>query len=236
MPEAVPLEDIVSKLLTTRSCTREEFKRIYKLLCKYTHPDLTGKDGRDFIRLTEIYTKLQEREAASVLTDNFNPNKIIEESGYPRIKDPRAALYISLYRYGTSGMNAYKIRSKEVLRERNSLIIRTVLYWGSKYDREFVPIFMDYNSKVFEHIRVSSSMKQELKGKRMFLDGLDWFFKYQDTGRSSSGTISRDKLKGSIYTFHTFGCRNSPVIPFANWLIRELEKAPVRFQHQQFEK
>lgn len=177
---------------------------------------------------------MREREAAAAgaaLQLKFNPVKIIEESGYSRVREPRAALYISLYRYGTSGMNAYKIRSKQVLRERNSLIIRTVLYWAARYDKNFVPVFINYNSKVFEHVRVSSSMKQEMKGKRMFLEGLDWFFKYQDTGRASSGTISRDKLRGSIYTFEVFGYYNSPVIPFAKWLIAELEKEPVRFQH-----
>ena len=225
MAEAEPVSDIITKLLTTRSCSKEEFKRIFKLLCKYTHPDVTGKDGQDFIRLTEIYKKVQEREA------DFDPLKIIEESGYPRVREPRAALYISLYRYGTSGMNVYKIRSKQVLRERNSLIIRTVLYWASLYDRSFVPIFISYNSKVFEHVRVSSSMKQEIKGKRMFLEGLDWFFKFQDTGRVSSGTIAKDKLRGSIYTFEVFGYYESPVIPFAKWLIAELQKEPVRFQH-----
>ena len=56
MGKAVPVQDVVAKLLTTRTCTREEFKRIYKLLCKNTHPDLTGKDGSDFIKLQEILT------------------------------------------------------------------------------------------------------------------------------------------------------------------------------------
>ncbi len=233
MADTAPVQDIVAKLLTTRSCTKEEFKRVYKLLCKNTHPDLTGKDGQDFIRLQELYTKVRKREADVQIQrlPSFNPYKIVEESGYPSVRDPRAALYISLYRYAASGMNAYKIRSKEVLRERNSLIIRTVLYWGSIYDPAFVPLFIDYNSKVFEHIRVSSTMKQELKGKRLFLQGLDWFCKYQDTGRTSSGTISRDKLRGSIYTFEVFGSNHSPVIPFARWLIEELEKEPIRFQH-----
>jgi hypothetical protein len=233
MEGPVPVQDLVVKLLTTRSCTREEFKRIYKLLCKNTHPDLTGKDGSDFIFLQEIYRRIKDREHRLSVgaSESFDPYKIIYESGYGKVRDSRSALYLSLYRYVSSGLHTYKIRSKDILRERNSLIIRTVLYWAGIYDIKFVQIFIDYNQKILDHIRASSTLRQGVKGKRLFLDGLDWFFKYQDTGRESSGKISRDKLTASIYTLRIFGFDDAPIIPFSEWLLGELELTPIAFQH-----
>lgn len=236
MEDTLPVQELITKVLTTRSCTREEFKRIYKLLCKSTHPDLTGKDGMEFIKLQEIYEKIHERELSGGQTEvlDFDPHRIIRESGYRGVKDPRAALYISLYRYVASGLHSYKIRSKEVLRDRNSFIIRTVLYWAGLYDEDFVGIFIDFNTRVFEQIRASKTLKQGLKGRRLFLEGLDWFFKFQDTGRASSAKISRDKLAAAVYTMQIFGFPDAPLIPFARWLIEEIALEPLALQKTKF--
>jgi hypothetical protein len=236
MEETAPVQDLIAKVLTTRSCTREEFKRIYKLLCKSTHPDLTGKDGMEFIKLQEIYGKIRARELSGGQPDllDFDPHRIIRESGYQGVKDPRAALYISLYRYVASGLHSYKIRSKDVLRDRNSLIIRTVLYWASLYDEEFVQVFIDFNTRVFEQIRASRTLRQGLKGRRLFLEGLDWFFKFQDTGIHSSAKISRDKCAAAVYTMQIFGFHDAPLIPFARWLIGQIALEPVMLQKINF--
>ena len=88
MEETAPVQDLIAKVLTTRSCTREEFKRIYKLLCKSTHPDLTGKDGMEFIKLQEIYGKIRARELSGGQNDilDFDPHRVIRESGYQGVK------------------------------------------------------------------------------------------------------------------------------------------------------
>ena len=237
--ETAALPDILAKLVTTKSCTREEFRRIYLYLCKNTHPDLTGKDGAEFIRLKEIYRRIEEKEAALRSAPGgasggpedgergdspFDPFKVLSESGYDAGGDPRTALFISLYRYMSSGMHAYRVRRKAPLKERNALIMRTVLYWAGTYDRDFVRIFVDYNTRIFQHIRSTSDLKQEGKAKRYFREGFDWFFRYQLAGKPAAKTLAEDKLRMCLYTLSIFGTQTSPVVPFARWLLGELER------------
>ncbi|MFP4562440.1 MAG: hypothetical protein ACLFRY_03940 [Spirochaetia bacterium] len=222
--EITALPDIISKLLTTKSCTREEFRRIYLYLCKNTHPDLTGKDGEDFIRLKEIYRRIEEKEPSAESVTPFEPMRILQESGFEAGGDPRAALFISLYRYMSTGMHSYRIRRKPPLKERNALILRTVLYWAGTYDRNFLQIFIDYNTRIFQQIRSTSELKQEGKAKRYFREGFDWFFRYQLSGKPASKTLAEDKLRMCLYTLRIFGANDSPVVPFARWLLEELER------------
>lgn len=224
--ETAALPDIISKLLTTKSCTREEFRKIYLYLCKNTHPDLTGKDGGDFIRLKELYRRIEEKEAGlhGVTAGPFDPFRIIRESGYDPGEDPRAALFISLYRYMSAGMHSYRVRRKAPLKERNAQILRTVLFWAGTYDRGFVQIFIDFNTRIFQQIRSTSDLKQEGKAKRYFREGFDWFFRFQLAGRDAARTLAEDKLRMCLYTLGLLGTEDSPVVPFARWLLDELRR------------
>lgn len=225
------MKDVVDKLLTTGSFTKEDFNKLYRLLCKNTHPDLTGKDGKDFIKLQEINKQIQKKTDAEAffIRQKFDPNKIVIESGYPKPDDERTALFISLQRYVHLGLHSYKLRTKSPLKERNRQVIRTVLYWGNLYDKQFVTIFLEYNKNTLAQIVVDQTLKHGLKGRRVFIDGLRWFNKYQETGRRSAAHIAKDKLLYARYLLKTFTGKNSPILPFLEWLLNELEKPSVVF-------
>jgi curved DNA-binding protein CbpA len=224
------MHDLVEKMLTKNSFSREDFFKLYRILCKNTHPDLTGKDGKDFIRVQELYEQMKN------LTVRFDPYKVIRESGFsvphnlgtPFTAD-RAALYISLHRYVSLGLHSYKLRSNALLKERNRTVIRTVLYWGNRYDKRFVPLFVDYNKNKFEQVIINENLKHELKGKRLFVEGLGWFTKYQETGRRSSAHIAREKLSFACKLLKSYGATRSPILPFSDWLQGELEREPSVF-------
>lgn len=232
------MNDIVEKFLTKNTFSKEDFFKLYRILCKNTHPDLTGKDGSDFIRVQELYEQMKTMGAADsvTLTSRFDPFKVIRESGFTvpqnpdsSVKADRAALYISLHRYVSLGLHSYKLRSKSLLKERNRTVIRTVLYWGNRYDRRFVPLFVDYNKNKFEQVIINENLKHELKGKRLFVEGLGWFAKYQETGRASSAHIAREKLYFACKLLRAYGASQSPIFPFSDWLQRELALEPVTF-------
>lgn len=232
------MNDIVEKILTKNTFSKEDFFKLYRILCKNTHPDLTGKDGRDFIRVQELYQQMKNLTAAETitLTSRFDPYKVIRESGFslPQNTNPpgtpdRAALYISLHRYVSLGLHSYKLRSKSLLKERNRTVIRTVLYWGNRYDKRFVPLFVDYNKNKFEQVIINENLKHELKGKRLFVEGLGWFTKYQETGRVSAAHIAREKLYFSCKLLKAYGGAQSPILPLSDWLQRELDREPVVF-------
>lgn len=225
------MDELLEKIKTVGSFTKDDFFKLYRLLCKNTHPDLTGKDGRDFIRLQEIYDKLKDTlhaESADIAA-YFNPYKVISELGYSRPLEARNCLFISLYRYVSLGLHTRKVRSKPVLKERNNMIIRTVLYWGQKYDREFVSIFLNFNTSRFDTIQMGNSLEREIKGKKYFSNGLRWFLHYQESGRTSAAQISREKLSCAITLLSKDGKSRSSIIPFAYWLLEELRTPPVIF-------
>jgi hypothetical protein len=233
--ETAALPDILAKLLTTKSCTREEFRKIYLYLCKNTHPDLTGKDGEDFIRLKELYRRIEEKESAvgETADSQFDPLKVIRESGYDAAGDSRKALFLSLYRYMSSGMHSYRIRRKPPLKERNALILRSVLYWAGRYDRDFVGLFLDYNTRIFQQIRSTSDLKQEGRAKRYFREGFDWFIRFQIAGKLAARTLAEDRLRMCLYTLRVFGTSDSPVVPFARWLLGELERGAAIIEREE---
>jgi hypothetical protein len=226
------MNDVVEKLLTSGSFTREDFFRLYRLLCKNTHPDLTGKDGSEFIRLQQVYeqvTQSMHSAASFTFKPSFDPYRIIQESGYPKPEHSRTALFISLQRYMGLGLHTHKIRSKALSKEPARQVIRTILYWANHYDNRFVKVFVDFNKNKFEQIQINEKLKNGLKGRRYFFNGLNWFLKYQETGRSSAAHIAREKLHMAIYLVKDYGENDTPLVPFAEWLLEELRHNPVVF-------
>ncbi|TFG61473.1 MAG: hypothetical protein E4H36_10420 [Spirochaetales bacterium] len=228
----------MQKLAGTGSFSREELLSVYRILCKNTHPDLTGKDGADFIKVQEAFSRFRNNAGKGSLrpTAAFDPFKVIRETGWKGGFQAKNSLYLGLYRYFLSGLHSYRIRSNQVLQERNLQIIRTILYWAEKYDKEFVRIFTNFNRSVFNHLRISEHYREELKARKILLDGFYWFLHYQDTGRESSRRICLEKLNASAFMLRLFspltGSVKSPCLAWMElclWLQQELDKEPVGF-------
>ncbi|MBN1798465.1 MAG: hypothetical protein JW822_07800 [Spirochaetales bacterium] len=221
--------ELIEKLLTTGKFSERELKRIYKILCKNTHPDLTGKDHASFIKVQDVYQDALTRFSTDTPVNkaDFDPYKVIYDTGFSGTLSPRACLYICLYRYNAHDLYSFKIRTKASLQERNMLIMRSVLYWAARYDQDFIKIFVDLNTNIFRDIKTIKTIRQYSMARRLFIQGMDLFFQYQEKGRPSSKKVAEEKLFRSIQLLYAIDNQDNPMVPLAEWLIGELTLEPV---------
>ena len=217
---------LVDKILSSRAFSERELDRIFKLLCKHTHPDLTGKDGSEFIRLGEAYKLAKRRLGGPAPQVDFDPRRIIDESGFAGELTPRGALFLSLYRWLASGLHSHRIRTSAVLKERNTLIIRTSLYWAERYDPLFADIFISFNRNLFTGMRASEELKVDRQAKRLLVSGLAWFLRFQDTGRPAAAQLARDRLAYARLLLGSERSRRAAGRDLCVWLLGELENPP----------
>lgn len=224
MEKQASTEELIEKLLTTGKFSEHDLKRIYKVLCKSTHPDLTGKDHTGFLKVQEVYHDALSKLSAGIpgQKSDFNPYKVIYDTGFSGKLSTRANLYICLYRYNTHDLYSFKIRAKPSLQERNSLIMRSVLYWAALYDQRFIKIFIDLNTNVIRNIKTIKTIRQYSLARRLLIQGMDLFFQYQEKGRASSKKIAEEKLYKSIQLLYAINNQDNPMVPLAEWLLHEL--------------
>ena len=225
MESGVETRRIVEKILSTHSATREELEYVYRALCKNTHPDLTGKDGSEFIRLQHVFRHVRDAEVTSHAPD---PTRVVRDTGYGGPLTPRAGLFSSLERYVQLGLNSPRVRMRVLLRPYTLRVLHAVEYWGGLYDPSFLVVFARFNARRFERLTTRAEVKNYLYGRRLFADGLRWFLEYQSFGRMSCRDIACDKFRRAIGVFRFARMADTPVIPFAEWFLLELEKPPWR--------
>ena len=221
MENGVETRRIVEKILSTHTATREELEYVYRALCKNTHPDLTGKDGSEFIRLQQVFRYVREAGASS---HDPNPARVARETGYAGPLTPRAGLFSCLERYVQLGLHSPRVRMRVLLKPYSLRVLHAVEYWGGMYDPAFPIVFSRFNARRFERLATRADVKNYLYGRRLFADGLRWFLEYQGFGRESCRDIARERLRRSVGVYRFARMADNPVIPFAEWLLRELEK------------
>jgi hypothetical protein len=214
----------ISKLLKTGRYSKKDLAAIYRFLCKHTHPDTTGGDSSAFLKVRETYAKALSRfDAPGTIAGEFDPYEIPRQIEYYGLNAPRNCLFACLSFYMVLGLQSFKIRSNPSLKERNNKVMRSVTYWADLYDPRFVKIFLEFNRQVIQPMASTMDMKNYTYAKRAFYSGLEWFFLYQETERESCRKIARDKLSASVFTMEKFVRRNDPIVPFARWLLAELD-------------
>jgi hypothetical protein len=207
--------DPIEKLLSTGRFSEYDLKRIYKVLCMSTHPDVTGKDHAHFIRVQEVYHDALSKcktDTRAAFT-RFDPYKVIYDTGFSGTLSVRACLYICLYRYNTHDLYSFKIRANPSLRERNTLIMRSILYWASVYNQDFIPLFIKLNTNVIRNIKTIGTIRQYSLARRLLIRGMDLFFRYQEKGRASSKKIAEEKLCRSMQLLGAIDCGEHPMVP-----------------------
>ena len=238
--------DIIRQLINSGHISESELKSIYRGLSKETHPDLTGGDSSEFLKIREEYRQAQSylnvlksqngthREQPFLSgnpgrTSPFSPTRIIFDSGFRRAIDPRAGLYVGLFRYAAAGLYSQRVRAKSTSNRRNLNIIRTVVYWAHLYDPEFISIFINYNRLHLVQYRDVVGDRKIIAGRRFFIQGLNWFVQFQDRGRSTAFEIGWETLSRAIDNLQL--AQRSPLrrslLSFAEWLRTELEKGSV---------
>jgi hypothetical protein len=229
MENQVRTEELIDKLLTTGKFSEDDLKRIYKVLCKNTHPDLTGKDHARFLKVQEVYQDALSKckKGGRKPKTDFDPYKVIYDTGFSGTLTPRACLYLCLHRYNSHELYSFKIRSNPSLRERNTSIMKSILYWAGIYDPAFIEIFINLNTNVIRDIKTIKTIRQYSHARRLLIQGMDLFFQYQEKNRSSSKKIAEEKLSRAIQLLMATCGEDNPMIPLAEWLLQELTLPPL---------
>jgi len=228
--------------------SEDELERIYRYLCKQTHPDTAGGDGYAFVVLQDEYDLALKRLSPDERTDPakpvteqnppgsppntaahdapFDPWAVIGEIGGNKGMEPRAALYLALYRYQSANLGSPKIRLNPGLRKRNGLIIRTVLYWAAIYDPDFSRTFLRWDRVQVERFMPTAYLKAASNARRNINEGFDRFIRFQEDGRTGQRVMAKHSLETAIDTAQVYHVSGDGLIELATWLLHELDFPP----------
>ncbi len=233
------IKDIVERLGARTDVSDAEINRLYRALVKRTHPDVPGGDEEAFRFLTEAFTELRSRVSIhrhkERLFAGLDPHQISEEMGWGRNENPRSNLFICLERFFSLGLHRQRVRSRETVRKRADLVIRSVLYWSYEHDRTFVDLFSSFLRQQGNFAITDRLAKRYFLVRRIALRGVVWFLRYQESGRAGAARIARDHLSyarqiGVVARQDDFAVLDA----FSAWFSRELEAPPEAYGAKQF--
>lgn len=213
---------IIRLIREGRDISEVELKKVYRQLCKETHPDLTKSDGLEFQNLQQEYELARKclKELRQAIKSRKKDSQIIIT--YEQIEKK---FFESLKYYTISGLHSAKLRRKPELKVRNSAILKEVLYWANLYDPDFYNLFLEYNRVYF---RVFKDVKKEQKfylGRKLFLQGLRHFFDYYENRLQGTynTTLRCFHDSFSILRFTSADHPTLVIMKFIQWLIAKLD-------------
>ena len=233
MSQVAQTNSIIRKLISGGEISESELKRIYRNLCKETHPDLCGGEKDKFLKLQADYKeaityieslKQNYKDHENVSLFQFYYKKEADNLNHENI-NPRLAFYDSLYRYTASGLHSARIRIKPELRERNISIISEVINWARFYDPVFIKLFIEYNKNHLRRFNEWLIEKKFVQAKNLFLKGLANFFTFQQQGLPGAQRTSQSYIEDAIYNLEQLNLTppQQAVLNFCFWLKDELQ-------------
>jgi curved DNA-binding protein CbpA len=226
------LDQIIGRLRERSDLDERTINRIYRKLVKRVHPDRIRDDGTTFLYLQEAFDRFvhdwsrlrREREIAS----GIDPHRIFRELGITGSPEPRAALFISIYRFRALGLTSRRVRVNPSMRRINDETRKTLMYWAIRYDDRIVSILERFlhgwNFSIAERHATLFFMI-----RRTVLNALDSFLRYEDSGRPASRSIAEDRLRYARMLASSWKSHPAfaSLIETIDWLLQELEKPPV---------
>jgi hypothetical protein len=210
--------DLLVELFSSGVLSEDELKKIYRKHCKRTHPDLTGSDGREFIKIQKEY-----KEALVVLARLHKHGHFDGPVSSSTLLSPSMALYASLHHYTTAGLHSARVRLKASLKTRNKQIIREVIECAGHYDPDFIPIFTAYN-RIFIPKFLEREMRKRLhEASWLFRAGLNAFFDYKLHGDGWARRRCASFLDSTLQVLSQMdrGEARKALTSFTLWIIKE---------------
>ena len=219
MIEQMSQNRLIREMLKDKGITSDNLKKIYRALCKKTHPDITGKNGNEFINLQREY---EEARKYVVEFEGLSAEKILK---------PRYFLYKNLRDYVSYGLFSSRIRKHPVLKQRNEALLTEIIKLANLYSKEFMKIFLEYNRVHIKKLNEWSTEKKIKNAKRLFLSGINCFLDYEGNGNILSYRASKSYLYDCICELKLIGKGHTQNMlnDFCVWILKELELPPVKF-------
>jgi hypothetical protein len=219
MMEHLSQNRLIRELLKESEVSEEGLKKIYRTLCKKTHPDITGKNSEEFKNLQKEY-----KEAIRYVSE-------YEELSDEKVSKPRIHLYKALKSYLAYGLFSSRIRNKTSLRQRNESLLKEIINLSNLYSKEFMNIFIEYNRVHIKKLNEWDLEKKIRKAKNIFLNGLNCFLDYEGGGNIMSYRACKSYLGDCIYELKIIGTGQSQkmLLDFSMWILKEIELPPAKF-------
>ncbi len=201
--------------------------RIYRQLCKQTHPDLSGLSADAFVAVQEAFAEALVRvRNRSAGERDLDPYAVIRDSGYPDTIPERPCFLIALMRYTNLGLYSYRIRRNPHLQRRSAQIVASVEHWARVYDPPLVPLFRAFDETQLRPLASTAEMQRYHRARRVLLDGLHTFFQFQRLGRQTTGQIAAERLRYAVTLLETLAPQER-TLGLARRLVVELGYPPV---------
>jgi hypothetical protein len=211
---------IVKRLIVEGDLSPENLKRVYRRLCKITHPDLQKQDSIEFIQLKDEYEEAKEifEDLKAYLIQKGNTSLLEED-------DVRRMFYAGLRHYMAAGLYSLRMRIRPEMKKRNELILREVLYWAKLYKPTFIKVFLEYNKAYLKRYVDWQRRDNLAKAQKVFLFGFRDILSYEENRSPRALKASRSYFLDCVSILES-----TPPTPaglavhqFAMWFLDELD-------------
>jgi len=210
---------IVQRLIGGGTITREQLKKIYRTLCKSTHPDIRHKDDREFIRLHAEYEQALEywHDLHSRLTGARGVSTMTPA-------DVRSHFYGALRHYLAAGLYSQRVRIRPDIKKRNELVLREVLTWANAYQPAFINVFLDFNKSHLRRYLEWNKRDNLARARKIFVMGfrnaVDYQYQRSPQALRTADSFFADCL--SVLETVTPSAASQAIESIARWFREEL--------------
>jgi hypothetical protein len=235
--QAYPFHDIGALFAALRSNPpgdESELDRVYRRGMGTFHPDRVGDDGSLCIRFQEDFATYrlawEERRTAARLEASVDPYALLRDLGLSTDLSVRSALFATLYRFHTLGLDRWRTRTRTGMQRRNAEVIRTLLYWAHSYDPATARTLADFLLQPASFGMGERTGQLYFMIRRMLFRGLDLLIRYQDLQRPATRDIAADTVRYALRIFPPGDASESRPYRFARgmaeWILAELAASP----------
>lgn len=223
------VETVIARLRANPDLRPRELERVYRRLILQVHPDHHEDGGELFLFLRSEFDRLRaerkRNDTIAMLENDLDPHRLAGDLGITRVLSPRESLYVALYRFRSLGLSSWRVLVRPSLRERNNRVIRTILYWGRRYDESFVPAFQDFLRYPGQFLLAENQAPLYFLVRRTMLRGLDWLIVFQDRGRPATADLAGDTLRYalSIASGRERDTTFAALLGMTRWMLAELD-------------
>lgn len=228
------LDTLFDRLRRNPPGSGRELDRVYRRGMLALHPDRIGDDGARFIQFQEAFSNFRrEWEAGQTvhsLSRAVDPYRVLRDLGLSTELSPRSALFATLYRFRSLGLERWRIRTRPGLKRRNTAVIRTLLYWAYAYDVTLPTVLSEFLLQPGSLGIRESGAPVFFAVRKLLFRSLDLLIRYQDRKRIATKAIAIDILDYARLLLDGAGGVESRALTSVRrmeaWLRREFEGDP----------
>jgi hypothetical protein len=214
--------------------SEREMARFYRRGIRLLHPDRCGDDGARCVRFQELFSAFRlewnEHRVAAKIEASIDPYRVLRDLGIEGTISPRAAMFATIYRVRSLGLDRWRIRNRHDLKKRNDVVLQTLMFWSYRYDPTATTVLKRFLFQSGGFVLREGRAQLYYHIRRLLLRALDLTVRYQDNGRAATKSIALDILDYAARLLPPPGKERSIHFEGAGaaerWIRSELDKDP----------